>query len=230
MGEMFFQLLDSLQISNDLGKLTLSVLKGAKWLQEIHVEQKFDTGKFSMWLDQKGGMVSWARHMQTSSDPTTAEKIEKINLFHHQNKKCEGTMTRLQFRNVTYKADTVAVEAEPELMRDIEEMMTDEGAWPWLASATKHKWRIEPLHWGPTGFACFAQAMTAPIALMSFPIAQLLTLGISLPDMGAFLGQPEGVNFLKNHGIPLFLPVGALAYIPAGYVTFPLYTDLAKKD
>ena len=96
------------------------------------------------------------------------------------------------------------------------------GAHPWL------RWtRAWQFHYGPNdfpllGIGAFVTAESESATIVAMPIVEILAHGIALPDFPSFVETPSGSKFFGDHAKVVRVEIGGMAWIPYGWVAFPV--------
>lgn len=97
------------------------------------------------------------------------------------------------------------------------------GGCPWMVSLIPGAWAPG----NPTnivlGIASLVHAFQADIALFIFPVSMVLDQGVSLSDVWSFIGTATGLQLLAKHAVVIYVPQGATAFVPTGFLSVPLF-------
>ena len=101
---------------------------------------------------------------------------------------------------------------------------------PWIVSSRKWTWRfgvgVHPL----AGCGAFMQASNGKWLNAHVPIAPLLSAGILMIDMDAFMKTAAGVSFMEEHAVFFPLLPGQVIWVPYGHVVVQTLCHEGKPD
>ena len=101
----------------------------------------------------------------------------------------------------------------------------DDGARPWLVCLKPYAFRYGPHAFPLAGFGCILHHVCGPpMSIIAVPAKELLSQGISLPDLPAYYNTSGGAkNFDMCKVVIKDFRRGGMAWIPFGWVAWPLF-------
>jgi hypothetical protein len=102
---------------------------------------------------------------------------------------------------------------------------------PWLAVHKAGAYRYGAGATPLPGVGCLIWPGTlASHYVLLLPVKPILANGIALRDVKSFLETESGLKFLKDHCVVVPFAIGAVLYVPYGYVYLPLFYDTASTE
>ena len=99
----------------------------------------------------------------------------------------------------------------------------------WLAACRVWSARSGPAAFPMPGFGCWVQSHSdsTVAVLAAIPAATILEKGVALADVLSFADTPSGCEAFVKTGCVMHLQVGAMAWVPYGWIPIPLSLDRA---
>lgn len=186
---------------------------------EVPAEAKFDPSALMVFSDSgddigKALVTAIAEYGGKAADT----EVKTKSLLDNMAKKTDwqGAMVRLTMDNHDFPKEF-----------DFHDKLSEEGAagtTPWLVACRPFAWRVGPHAWPLPGLGSFVKLHKLPEGLEAYlvmiPMGIVISEGVALKDMQAFLETDTGAQASREHGKVVKLTEGSVAWVP--YATFCL--------
>jgi hypothetical protein len=103
------------------------------------------------------------------------------------------------------------------------ELKTHAGSTTWMFCHTAHSKRFACGGYPAPGYAQLFANKTHTMYVQLVPMTPVLDKGIAMTNLESHYETNDGKTFLENEGLLLRVPVGAIFYVPYGYIAHFVY-------
>ena len=163
------------------------------------------------------------KELKTALNDNAAElqtKLHQINTYFEGNAKTRGTLS-------SHTQHVIGKEFEAFGYKD-EELKINSA--PWILSIRKSGARHGPAQIPMPGVAhIYYNCGEHSVMVFLFPVANVLAMGISLPDLFTFVDTKHGQKYLEDDAISFVLRPGHACYYPYGFIPVVAFYEPPSK-
>ena len=195
--------------------------------------EKFDPALVSAWIcgvDDSNETAVALEYMFTTMVTAIGEafesRTESLLGYLVKKPKSGGAMCRLDFL-----LDQLDGDFSP--MRAVKAAHLDHsGASPWLVALRMYALRYGPQAMPLVGIGCFVRSCgKTPVSFIALPAEEVLSRGIALPDLMAYVETESGQEVLNDFGKIIHVSASVTAWLPYGWISIPVkWEDPNSKD
>jgi hypothetical protein len=163
-----------------------------------------------------GGVATGVKTMLETNKGAIDGRLKELETAMTLNPKWVGAFAKLDWDFAGWDHDLFECES-----------LEDAGANPFVSTNKLNCWR-----WGPAavplpGVACLITSLdsTTVSFVQVFPISKILSHGIALKDMSAFLQTPVGADLFSKFSKLAKLSHGEVLFVPYGMCAAPMFLD-----
>jgi hypothetical protein len=178
---------------------------------------KFDHDKVTIWTLSvdfpDGSLAKQFQHILDIHAGALDSKMAALSSAVENNNRWSGSMGNLS---------NVALNAEFGGSLDLE-LKTHAGSTTWMFCHTPHSKRFACGGYPAPGYAQLFANKTHTMYVQLVPMTPVLDKGIAMTNLESHYETNDGKTFLENEGLLLRVPVGAIFYVPYGYIAHFVY-------